>query len=83
MAELMINLRFSEPQHYIQLDVNYVTIAPASELLYECKVQGPYYHSTSYLFSARAARIWSFGALLGHPGASKLELGRFPDFSKI
>ena len=49
MAELMINLRFSEPQHYIQLDVNCATIAPASELLYECKVQGPYYHSTSYL----------------------------------
>ena len=48
MIELMINLRFSEPQEYIQLDVYYATIAPASELLYECKVQGPYYHSTNY-----------------------------------
>ena len=65
MAELMINLRFSEPQHYIQLDVNCATIAPASELLYECKVQGPYYHSTSYLVSARAARIWSSGGPFG------------------
>ena len=40
MAEVMINLRFSEPQHYIQLDVNCVTIAPASELLYECITLG-------------------------------------------
>ena len=69
MAELMINFRISEPQHHIQLDTGYATIAPASELLYECKVQGPHYHSTSYLVSARAARIWSsggpFGALWG------------------
>ena len=67
MIELMINLRFSEPQHYIQLDVNCATIAPASELLYECKVQEPYYHSTSYLVSARAARIWSPGGPFGAP----------------
>mgnify|MGYP000424224980 CR=1 FL=1 len=67
MAELMINLRFSEPQEYILLDVNYVTIVPASELLYECKVQGPYYHSTSYLVSARAARICSSGGPFGAP----------------
>ena len=65
MIELMINLRFSEPQDHIQLDVNYATIAPASELLYECKVQGPYYHSTSYLVSARAARIWSYEGPFG------------------
>ena len=61
MIELTINLRFSELQEYIQLDVNCATIAPASELLYECKVQGPYYHSTSFSVSARAARIWSSG----------------------
>ena len=67
MIELMINLRFCEPQHYIQLDVKRVTIAPASELLYECKVQGPYYHSISYLVSARAARIWSRGGPFGAP----------------
>ena len=65
MAELVINIRFSESQEYIQLDVNYVTIAPASELLYECKFQGTYYHSTSYLVSARAARIWSSGGPFG------------------
>ena len=68
MAELMINLRCSEPQHYIQLDVNCTKIASASELFYECKVQIPYYQSTSYLVSARAARFWSSGALLGHSG---------------
>ena len=57
MVELMINIRFSESQHHIKWDVKYATIAPAFELLYECKVQGPYYHSTNYLVSARAARI--------------------------
>ncbi len=67
MIELMINLRFSEPQDHIQLDVNCTTIAPASELLYEYKVRGPYYHSTSYLISARAARICSSEGPFGAP----------------
>ena len=40
MADMSINIRFSEHQHHIQLDVNYVTIAPASELIFECKVRG-------------------------------------------
>ena len=47
MIELMSNLRFSELQHHIQLDITCTTIPPASELIYECKVQGSYYHSTS------------------------------------
>ena len=66
MAELMINIRFSDPQEHIQYRTS-KSIFPTSELLYECKVQGQYYHSTSYLVSARAARIWSLGGPFGEP----------------
>ena len=67
MIELMVNIRFSEPPGHIQLDVKYVKIVPTSELLCECKVQGSYYHSTSYLVSVRVARICSSEGPFGAP----------------
>ena len=40
MAELMINWRLCEPPAHIRYKGSQITIAPASELLYECKGSG-------------------------------------------
>ena len=57
MIEIAINRRSKTSTAPIWALEYIRAIAPASELLYECKGTGPYYHSTSYLDCAGRANL--------------------------